>query len=58
MFFVSLSLKHSLHSHSSIHILTWNVSSKFPENLPVHKLLGLESKPENDSHRPDLYVIG
>lgn len=42
----------------SVHILTWNVSSKYPENLSVHKLLGLENKPENDTHRPDLYVIG
>lgn len=43
---------------ANVHILTWNVSSKYPENLSVHKLLGLENKPENDSHRPDLYVIG
>lgn len=42
----------------SIHILTWNVSSKFPENLPIHILFGLEKKSENDTHRPDFFVIG
>lgn len=40
------------------HIITWNVSSKFPENLPVHILLGLEKKAETDTHRPDFFVIG
>lgn len=40
------------------HILTWNVSTKFPENLPVHILLGLEKKAEKDTHRPDFFVIG
>lgn len=40
------------------HILTWNVSSKFPESLPVHILLGLEKKADKDTHRPDFFVIG
>ncbi|XP_031634308.1 inositol polyphosphate 5-phosphatase K [Contarinia nasturtii] len=46
------------HWKSQFHILTWNVSSKFPENLPVHILLGLEKKADKDTHRPDLFVIG
>lgn len=44
--------------NGSIHILTWNVSSKYPENLPVHILLGLEKNADNDTHRPDLFVLG
>lgn len=42
----------------SVHILTWNVGSKYPDNITVHKLLGLESKPDQDTHRADIYVIG
>lgn len=42
----------------SVYILTWNVSSKYPENIPVHVLLGLEKKPDMDTHRPDFYIIG
>lgn len=43
----------------SLYIVTWNVSSKYPDNIrDLHKLLGLESKPENDTHQPDFYVIG
>lgn len=42
----------------SIHILTWNVSTKYPEHLPVHLLLGLEKNADNDHHRPDIFVIG
>lgn len=41
-----------------VHIITWNVSSKYPENLPVHSLFGLEKNADNDHHRPDIYVIG
>ncbi|XP_055317820.1 inositol polyphosphate 5-phosphatase K [Sitodiplosis mosellana] len=46
------------HWKSQFHILTWNVSSKYPENLPVHILLGLEKKSEMDTHQPDFIVIG
>ncbi|XP_061509815.1 phosphatidylinositol 4,5-bisphosphate 5-phosphatase A isoform X8 [Anopheles gambiae] len=41
-----------------IYIVTWNVSTKFPENISLNKLLGLENRPEQDSHLPDFFVIG
>ncbi|EAT48128.1 AAEL000840-PA [Aedes aegypti] len=41
-----------------IYIVTWNVSTKFPENLSLHKLLGLESSPSQDTDLPDFFVIG
>jgi inositol polyphosphate 5-phosphatase INPP5J/K len=41
-----------------LYIVTWNVSTKFPENLSIHSLLNLESNPENDDQLPDFYVIG
>nr|XP_029710116.1 phosphatidylinositol 4,5-bisphosphate 5-phosphatase A-like isoform X1 [Aedes albopictus]XP_029710117.1 phosphatidylinositol 4,5-bisphosphate 5-phosphatase A-like isoform X1 [Aedes albopictus] len=40
-----------------IYIVTWNVSTKFPENLSLNKLLGLQSS-EADADLPDLFVIG
>lgn len=42
----------------SIYIVTWNVSTKYPEGIALNNLLGLENNPENDLHRPDFYVIG
>lgn len=42
----------------SVYIATWNVSSKSPDAVHLPKLLGLEKNPENDLHRPDIYVIG
>ncbi|XP_050090574.1 phosphatidylinositol 4,5-bisphosphate 5-phosphatase A-like isoform X3 [Anopheles aquasalis] len=41
-----------------IYVVTWNVSTKFPENISLHKLLGLENSPDQDSHLPDFFVIG
>ncbi|XP_055592832.1 phosphatidylinositol 4,5-bisphosphate 5-phosphatase A isoform X2 [Uranotaenia lowii] len=41
-----------------IYIVTWNVSTKFPENLSLHKLLGIESSSQLDSDLPDFFVIG
>lgn len=41
-----------------IYIVTWNVSTKFPENLSLHKLLGLESTPQQETDLPDFFVIG
>ncbi|XP_063700032.1 phosphatidylinositol 4,5-bisphosphate 5-phosphatase A isoform X2 [Culicoides brevitarsis] len=41
-----------------VYIVTWNVGTKQPDNLHLHDLLGLESKPENDKNQPDFYVIG
>lgn len=42
----------------SIYIVTWNVSTKYPEGIALNNLLGLENNPENDLQRPDFYVIG
>ncbi|XP_037908978.1 inositol polyphosphate 5-phosphatase K isoform X2 [Hermetia illucens] len=41
-----------------LYIVTWNVSSKYPDASPLTNLLGLEKNPENDNHQPDFYVIG
>lgn len=41
-----------------IYILTWNVSTKYPDSSPLTNLLGLEKHPENDQHQPDFFVIG
>ncbi|XP_052903278.1 phosphatidylinositol 4,5-bisphosphate 5-phosphatase A-like isoform X3 [Anopheles moucheti] len=41
-----------------IYIVTWNVSTKFPESISLNKLLGLENRPEQDTHLPDFFVIG
>lgn len=41
-----------------LYIVTWNVSTKFPENLSLHKLLGLQSSPEQETDLPDFFVIG
>ncbi|XP_055532481.1 phosphatidylinositol 4,5-bisphosphate 5-phosphatase A-like isoform X6 [Wyeomyia smithii] len=40
-----------------LYILTWNVSTKFPDNLSLGKLLGLENS-HQDSDLPDFFVIG
>ncbi|XP_037032683.1 inositol polyphosphate 5-phosphatase K isoform X2 [Bradysia coprophila] len=44
--------------NANIYIVTWNVSTKYPEGIALNNLLGLENNPENDLHRPDFYVIG
>lgn len=41
-----------------IYIVTWNVSTKFPENISLNKLLGLENRPEQDTQLPDFFVVG
>ncbi|XP_050080450.1 phosphatidylinositol 4,5-bisphosphate 5-phosphatase A-like isoform X2 [Anopheles maculipalpis] len=41
-----------------IYIVTWNVSTKFPENISLNKLLGLENRPDQDTALPDFFVIG
>lgn len=51
---MSISTKYTL----DICIVTWNVGSKYPENLLVNTLLGLENRPELDLHVPDFYIIG
>ncbi|XP_053680610.1 inositol polyphosphate 5-phosphatase K-like [Anopheles nili] len=40
------------------YIVTWNVSTKFPENISLNRLLGLENRPEQDTHLPDFFVVG
>ncbi|XP_062563541.1 phosphatidylinositol 4,5-bisphosphate 5-phosphatase A-like isoform X2 [Armigeres subalbatus] len=40
------------------YIVTWNVSTKFPDNLSLHKLLGLQSSPAQETDLPDFFVIG
>lgn len=42
----------------SFYIITWNVSTKFPDHISIDKLFGLDSDPKNDIHRPDFYIIG
>ncbi|XP_041785350.1 phosphatidylinositol 4,5-bisphosphate 5-phosphatase A isoform X5 [Anopheles merus] len=49
---------HRTYNACRIYIVTWNVSTKFPENISLNKLLGLENRPEQDSHLPDFFVIG
>ncbi|XP_061509814.1 phosphatidylinositol 4,5-bisphosphate 5-phosphatase A isoform X7 [Anopheles gambiae] len=49
---------HRAYNACRIYIVTWNVSTKFPENISLNKLLGLENRPEQDSHLPDFFVIG
>lgn len=42
----------------SVYITTWNVSSRYPESVTVHQLLGLGSTPDPNEQLPDFYVIG
>lgn len=41
-----------------VYIVTWNVSTKYPDHISVTNLLGLDKNPLNDQHQPDFYVIG
>ncbi|XP_055620415.1 phosphatidylinositol 4,5-bisphosphate 5-phosphatase A isoform X2 [Toxorhynchites rutilus septentrionalis] len=41
-----------------LYIVTWNVSAKFPENLSLHKLLGLDLNTNQETEFPDFFVIG
>ncbi|XP_055378778.1 inositol polyphosphate 5-phosphatase K isoform X2 [Condylostylus longicornis] len=41
-----------------IYIVTWNVSTKSPDNISLSNLLGLGNNPDADQHHPDLYAIG
>ncbi|KFB38383.1 AGAP011644-PA-like protein [Anopheles sinensis] len=56
----SYPVKQAYRTHHSyrIYIVTWNVSTKFPENISLNKLLGLENRPEQDTHLPDFFVVG
>lgn len=42
----------------SFYIVTWNVGTKYPDNLLLNQLLNLEKHPEHDVGLPDFYVIG
>ncbi|XP_055688987.1 phosphatidylinositol 4,5-bisphosphate 5-phosphatase A-like isoform X1 [Lutzomyia longipalpis] len=44
--------------NANIHIVTWNVSTRYPEGVALHSLLGLNTNPEHDGDLPDFYVIG
>lgn len=41
-----------------IYIVTWNVSTKFPDNISLNKLLGLETNAQSDTDLPDFFVVG
>ncbi|EDS30898.1 skeletal muscle/kidney enriched inositol 5-phosphatase [Culex quinquefasciatus] len=41
-----------------IYIVTWNVSTKFPDNISLNKLLGLEASAQSDADLPDFFVFG
>ncbi|XP_039434852.1 phosphatidylinositol 4,5-bisphosphate 5-phosphatase A-like isoform X3 [Culex pipiens pallens] len=41
-----------------IYIVTWNVSTKFPDNISLNKLLGLEASAQSDADLPDFFVVG
>lgn len=40
-----------------VYVVTWNVGSRFPDNISLRNLLGLNSAVE-DHHLPDIYAIG
>lgn len=42
----------------SVYVATWNVSSRYPDSVTVHQLLGIGSTPHPDEHLPDFFVIG
>ncbi|XP_058464297.1 phosphatidylinositol 4,5-bisphosphate 5-phosphatase A isoform X2 [Malaya genurostris] len=41
-----------------LYIVTWNVGTKFPENLSLHKLLGLDLTSGHEAELPDFFVVG
>jgi len=41
-----------------LYFVTWNVGTKYPENIVLDGLLGLEKLPQNDKLQPDFYIIG
>ncbi|XP_058836310.1 phosphatidylinositol 4,5-bisphosphate 5-phosphatase A isoform X3 [Topomyia yanbarensis] len=41
-----------------LYIVTWNVGTKFPENLSLNKLLGLDLTSGHDADLPDFFVVG
>ncbi|KAM7349424.1 inositol polyphosphate 5-phosphatase K [Cochliomyia hominivorax] len=40
-----------------VYVVTWNVGSRFPDNISLRNLLGLNSAIE-DHHLPDIYALG
>lgn len=42
----------------SVYVATWNVSTRYPDSITVHQLLGLGSTPNPKEELPDFYVIG
>ncbi|KAH8368201.1 hypothetical protein KR084_008374 [Drosophila pseudotakahashii] len=45
-----------------VYVVTWNVGSRFPENISLRQLLGLQDvtkdTPESAAHLPDIYALG
>ncbi|XP_075155035.1 inositol polyphosphate 5-phosphatase K [Haematobia irritans] len=40
-----------------VYIVTWNVGTRFPDNISLRNLLGISNSVE-DHHLPDIYAIG
>ncbi|ALC48883.1 CG9784 [Drosophila busckii] len=44
-----------------VYVVTWNVGSRFPDNISLRQLLGLQDDASGDGsnmHLPDIYAIG
>lgn len=42
----------------SVYVVTWNVGSRFPDNISLRSLLGLQGVEKNSHDLPDIYAIG
>jgi hypothetical protein len=42
----------------SFYVVTWNVGTRYPDDITLHDLLGLEGNPKNDHHAPDFFICG
>ncbi|KAL5289866.1 INPP5J family protein [Megaselia abdita] len=41
-----------------VYIVTWNVGTKYPDDISLHSLLGLNKNPSLSEYLPDIYAIG
>lgn len=41
-----------------MYIVTWNVGTKYPDDISLHNLLELNKNPDLNVHLPDIYAIG
>lgn len=58
----ALSAKQQLETYR-VYVVTWNVGSRFPDNISLRQLLGLhdvgaEESEEEKAHLPDIYALG